>query len=170
MGRVGAVNDSRTFVIGHEFVGEVAEVGSNVADLQARRHCERRRSRRLRAMPQLPGRTPASLRAHDGRGRQSAWRIRRVHRAAHEQHLAAQRKGRPRNSGYLRSLRKRGAYGTVVPCFGGRRTHHRGRANRNHGRCRGASRRRSSRGDHRYQREAPQTGGEAGSHAGSQYE
>ena len=43
-------------VVGHEFVGRIVEVGSNVKDFHRRRHRQRRRARRLRAMPQLPGR------------------------------------------------------------------------------------------------------------------
>ena len=77
-------------VIGHEFVGEIAEVGSNVGGFLSRRHRERGRPRHLRPLPQLPGGPPSPLRPHPGRGSQSARRVRRIHRAAHDQHLAAQ--------------------------------------------------------------------------------
>ena len=42
-------------VVGHEFVGEVAEVGSNVKDFLPGRSRQRRGPRGLRALPQLPG-------------------------------------------------------------------------------------------------------------------
>ena len=65
-------------VIGHEFVGEIVEVGSNVSDFYPGEHRQRRRPRGLRPLPQLPRRTPASVRAHAGRRRQPARRIRRI--------------------------------------------------------------------------------------------
>ena len=74
-------------VIGHEFVGEIVEIGSNVSDFH-RRYRQRRRSCGVRALPQLPGRAAASVRAHQGRGRESARRVRRIHRAADDQCLA----------------------------------------------------------------------------------
>lgn len=40
-------------VIGHEFVGEIVETGSNVTDFQIRRSGQWRGARRLRALPQL---------------------------------------------------------------------------------------------------------------------
>ena len=58
--------------IGHEFVGEIVEVGSNVSDFHARRYGQRRRSRSVRPLPQLPGRTAASVRAYHGRRREPA--------------------------------------------------------------------------------------------------
>ena len=57
-------------VVGHEFVGEIVEVGSNVNDFHAGRHRQRRGPRRLRPLPQLPGRPPASVHGHAGRRRQ----------------------------------------------------------------------------------------------------
>ena len=53
-----------------------------------RRYRQRRRPRGLRPLPQLPGGPPASVRAHQGVGREPARRVRRVHRAADDQHLA----------------------------------------------------------------------------------
>ena len=76
-------------VVGHEFVGEIVEVGSNVADFHPGRHRQRRRPRRLRPLPQLPGRPAASLHGHQGRRRQSARRVRRISRAADDQCLAS---------------------------------------------------------------------------------
>ena len=58
--------------IGHEFVGEIVEVGSNVNDFQPGRYRQRRRPRGVRTLPQLSGRTAASVRAHAGSGRESA--------------------------------------------------------------------------------------------------
>ncbi len=81
--------------IGHEFVGEIVEVGSNVTDFFPGRHRQRRRPRGLRPLPQLPGRAAPSVRAHAGRGREPAGRVRRIHRAADDQHLASPRRRRP---------------------------------------------------------------------------
>ena len=47
-------------VVGHEFVGEIVEVGSNVTDFHAGRPRQRRGPRRLRPMPPLPGRAGAT--------------------------------------------------------------------------------------------------------------
>ena len=65
-------------VIGHEFVGTVAAMGSNVHDLQHRRHRVGRGAHRVRALPQLPGRAAASVQGHPGRRRQPARRVRGV--------------------------------------------------------------------------------------------
>ena len=67
-------------VIGHEFVGEIVEVGSNVIGLSSRRNRQRRGPRGLRTLPQLPGGPPSSLRAHAGRRRKSRRRFCRIHR------------------------------------------------------------------------------------------
>ena len=141
-------------VIGHEFVGEIVAVGSNVARLPSRRHRQRRGPRRLRALPQLSGGAAPSLRAHEGRGREPSGRICRIHRAADEQHLAAQIAGRSGNRGHLRSLRKRGPYRPVLPGAGRGRADYRGWADRHHGGGGRAPRGRASRGDHRRESEA----------------
>ena len=65
-------------VIGHEFVGEVVAVGSNVTDFHPGELVSRRGPRRLRPLPQLHGRPPPPVRAHVGRRRQPAGRVRRV--------------------------------------------------------------------------------------------
>ena len=75
--------------IGHEFVGEIVEVGSNVTDFFPGRYRQRRRSCGLRALPQLPGRPPPPLRTHHGRGGEPARRFCRIHCAADDQYLAA---------------------------------------------------------------------------------
>ena len=64
--------------------GRGGEDGLERVGLLCRRPGQRRGPRRVRALPQLPGRTPAPLRAHDGRGREPARRFRRVHLAAHD--------------------------------------------------------------------------------------
>jgi len=75
--------------IGHEFVGEIAAIGSNVndfkvGDLVSGGACG------VWALPQLPGGPPSSLRRDAGRRRQPAGRVCRIYFAAHDQHLAAQ--------------------------------------------------------------------------------
>ena len=67
-------------VVGHEFVGRIVEVGSNVKDFQPGRHRQRRGARRLRALPQLPGRPAPPVQGHQGRRRQPARGLRRVSR------------------------------------------------------------------------------------------
>ena len=46
--------------IGHEFVGEIVEVGLQRRRFLPRRHRQRRRPRGLRPLPQLPGRAGAT--------------------------------------------------------------------------------------------------------------
>ena len=132
--------------IGHEFVGEMVEAGSNVADFHSGRHRQRRRSRGVRALPQLPGRAPSFVRAYHGRGREPARRVRRIYRAADDQYLAARADGR---SGYrrdFRSVRQRGAYRAVVSGAGRGRSGYRLRAHRPDGGRRREACRRALRG------------------------
>ena len=76
-------------VVGHEFVGEVVEVGANVNDFHAgdlvsgEGHVVCGRCRNC-----LAGRRHLCAR-HQGRRRQPARRVRRVHRAADDQRLAS---------------------------------------------------------------------------------
>ena len=49
---------------GHEFVGEIVEVGSNVNRFCGRRHRQRRRPSRLRSLPQLHGRQACTVCEH----------------------------------------------------------------------------------------------------------
>ena len=65
-------------IAGHEFVGEIVEVGSNVVDFQPRRHRERRGPRHLRPLPPLPRRPSPPVREHGGPGRRPRRRVRRV--------------------------------------------------------------------------------------------
>jgi threonine 3-dehydrogenase len=76
-------------VVGHEFVGEIVEVGENVSDFFPRRHRQRRRARGLRTLPELPGRPPPSVRRDQGHRRQPARGVCRVPGAADDQRLAS---------------------------------------------------------------------------------
>ena len=57
-------------VVGHEFVGEVVEVGANVKDFFAGRSGERRGPCGLRALPQLSRGPAPSVQGHPGHRRQ----------------------------------------------------------------------------------------------------
>ena len=105
--------------IGHEFVGEIVEVGSNVNDFLSRRHCQRRRPCGLRALPQLSCRAAAFVRAHAGSWREPAGRFCRVHLAADDQYLAARSEDQPGSRRDLRSIWQCCAYGAFVSrCWG----------------------------------------------------
>ena len=79
LGRLGADRPSRLpMVIGHEFVGEIVERRRQRAGLRGRRSRRRRGPHRLRALPQLPRRPPASLHGHQGRGREPRRRLCRI--------------------------------------------------------------------------------------------
>ena len=82
--------------------------------LLARRPRQRRGARGLRPLPQLHGRAPPPLRPHDRPRRAAAGSLRRVRRAADDEHLAAlagRRRGDRRD---LRPVRKRGAHGAQL--------------------------------------------------------
>ena len=57
-------------VIGHEFVGEIVEVGAGVARPADRRPGQRRGPPRLRPVPELHGGPTGPVRAHQGRRRE----------------------------------------------------------------------------------------------------
>ena len=117
--------------------------------LSARRHRQRRRTSGLRALPQLHGRPAAPLRPYAGHRRQSRRRVCRIYRAADDQCLAPYAR---------RSIWtwRRSSIRSATPCiprwlsgaWRGRADHRR-RADRDHGRRRGAPRRRAPCGDHR---------------------
>ena len=65
--------------IGHEFVGKIVDVGSNVSDFHEGDIVSGGRARCLRALPELSRRTAPSLRAHAGRRREPAGRVRGIH-------------------------------------------------------------------------------------------
>ena len=76
-------------VVGHEFVGRIVEGRCQRPRLPRRRHRQRRGPRRLRPLPQLPGRAAAPVQGHQGRRRQPPRRVRRVPVAAGDQRLGA---------------------------------------------------------------------------------
>ena len=55
-------------MVGHEFVGEIVEVGSNVTDFFPGRDRQRRRPRGVRPLPQLPRGAAPPVRPHQGVG------------------------------------------------------------------------------------------------------
>ena len=142
-------------VVGHEFAGEVVEIGSNVNDFAPGRHRQRRGPPRVRPLPQLHGRAPAPLRAHPGRRRRPHGRVRRAHLAADDERLEARAGHRPGRGLDLRSLRQRRAHRARVPRARGGRADHGRRADRDHGGRRRAPRGRAARGRHRHE---PATG------------
>ena len=89
--------------IGHEFVGEIVETGSNVNDF-SRRHRQRRRPRGVRTLPKLSRGKAASLFGRPGRGRESARRFCGIDLAAHDKYLAARSKDKPGSRRDLRSF------------------------------------------------------------------
>jgi len=74
--------------IGHEFVGRIVEVGSNVADFFPGDTVSGEGHVVCGTLPQLPGRTAAPVRQSARRRRESGGCVRRIHRAADGQHLA----------------------------------------------------------------------------------
>ena len=149
-------------VIGHEFVGEVVSVGSNVPDFHPGEVVSRRGPCRLRPLPQLHGRPPPPVRAHVGGRRQPAGRVRRADRPADDEHLAPPRRDRPRRRVDLRPVRQRGAHRAAVPGAGRGRADHRRRADRLHGDRRRPPRRRPVRRRLRPQPGAARAGRAAG--------
>ena len=96
-------------VVGHEFVGEIVEVGSNVSDfhpgdlVSGEGHV-------VRPLPALHGRPAPPVREHRGARRRSGWRVRRVRGAADDQHLASLAGGRRGGRRDLRPVRERGPH------------------------------------------------------------
>ncbi len=138
-------------VIGHEFVGEIVAVGSNVNDffpgdiVSGEGHVVCGRCRNC-----LAGRR--HLCAHDKRrGREPAGRVCRVDLAAHDEHLAAQSRDQPGSGGDLRSVRQCGAHGAVLS--GSRRgcADYWSGSDWHHGDPRGAARGRAPRGDYGFE-------------------
>ena len=74
-------------VVGHEFVGEVAALGSNVSDFSSATSSAARDTC-LRAVPKLHGGAPAPVRPLDRARRAAAGRLRRVRRPADDEPLA----------------------------------------------------------------------------------
>ena len=114
-------------VIGHEFMGEIVAVGSNVVDffpgqlVSGEGHVVCGRCRNCLR------RTPPSLRPHERSGRESAGRVRRIHCAAHDERVGAQARDRSRYRVHFRSVRQCGAYGAGISRAGRRRAGYRAR-------------------------------------------
>ena len=79
-------------IVGHEFVGEVVEVGANVTDFFPRRNRLRRRSCGVRALSQLSGGKASFVQRHAGHWRQSSGRVRGIYRGADDQCLASSKR------------------------------------------------------------------------------
>ena len=120
-------------VIGHEFVGEVVEVGSNVIGLRSRRPGERRGPRRLRPLPPLPCRSAPPVRPHD-RPRGGPRRcLRGAGRPADDERLAPLARDRRGGRRDLRPVRERGPHRARLPRAGRGRARLRGGTDRPHG-------------------------------------
>ena len=102
-------------IVGHEFVGEIVEVGSNVVRLPRRRPGQRRGPRRVRPLPALPRRPTAPVRQHHRPRRRSGRVLRRVRRPADDQHLAPLVRHRRGDRRDLRPVRQRGPHGARLP-------------------------------------------------------
>ena len=145
-------------VVGHEFVGEIVEVGANVADffpgdiVSGEGHVVCGRCRNC-----LAGRRHLCAR-HQRHRCQSARRFRRVSGAAHDQRLASSSVNRPGCGLDFRSVRQCGPHGPVVPRLGRGRAGYRGGPDRDHGGGRCPARRGPLRGRDRRQSLPPGTG------------
>jgi threonine 3-dehydrogenase len=138
-------------VVGHEFVGEIVEVGSNVNDfhpgqiVSGEGHVVCGRCRNCMA-----GRR--HLCAHtSGRRRQPSRRLRRVHRCRCPTSGSTTNRHRPRRGGHLRPVRQRRAHGAAVRPARRGRADHRRRPDRLHGGGGMPPRRRAPRRHHRPQ-------------------
>ena len=138
-------------VIGHEFVGEIVDVGANVSDFRIGRPGERRGSRRLRALPELHGREAPPLRPLDRARRAASRRVRRVRLAADDQRLAPLAGHRRRGRRDLRSFRQCRPHRPDLPGPGRGRARHGRRPDRLHGGGRRSPRRCAPRRRHRPQ-------------------
>ena len=152
--------------IGHEFVGEIVAVGSNVSDfhpgdvVSGEGHVVCGRCRNCMA-----GRR--HLCAHtSGVGVNRPGRVRGADRASDDEHLAPRRRHRRRRRGDLRPVRERRPHGAPVPGARRGRAHHRRRADRLHGGGRRPARRRAPRRRHRPQPVPARPGPADGRHAG----
>ena len=138
--------------VGHEYVGEIVEMGQEVRGFASRRPRLRRRAHHLRLLPQLPRRAAASVPKHDRRRRQPRGRVRRVSGDPGLQRIQDSGRYLRRPGVDLRSVRQRNAHRAVVQPGRRGRADHRRRSDRHHGRGDRPPRRRAPRGDHRRQR------------------
>ena len=136
-------------VVGHEFAGEIVEVGAAVRDLQVgmrvsgEGHVIGRRSRASRA-----GKFHLDPETR-GIGRQHAGRLRRICPRARLQRRRPARRHRRRTRLDPRPARQRGAHRAVLRPRGRGRAHHRRGADRHHVRRHRPARRRAARRHHR---------------------
>jgi len=84
-------------VVGHEFVGEIVAVGSNVADFRPVMWLAARDTSSA-AAAELPGGAPSPLRPHQGHRRESTRSVRRVHRPALHKRLGSRSGRGPRRA------------------------------------------------------------------------
>ena len=139
-------------VTGHEFAGEIVEIGRNVEGLLDRPARQRGGSSDRQALPPEPG-GQVPPRPRDARHRRErAGGFRRIPAAPGLQRGAAPRRHRRRDRRDPRPTRQRRAHGAVLRPRGRGRAHHRRRSHRHHGRRRRPPRGRASCGDHRPQR------------------
>ncbi len=76
--------------IGHEFVGEIVAVGSNVMDFKVGDLVERRGPSRLRKMPELYGGASCLVCEYAWDRRKYEWRVRGIHIRPDDEYLAPQ--------------------------------------------------------------------------------
>ena len=148
-------------VIGHEFVGEIVEVGSNVKDFHLGeivsgeghvvcgrcRNCLAGRRHLCKDTQGVGVNRPGAFAEYLALPMTNVWRPRSGHPA--------------RRAGDLRSVRQRRPYRPVVRRARRGRADHRRRPDRLHGRRRRAARRRPARGRHRRQPLSPGAGPQA---------
>ena len=121
-------------VVGHEFVGEVVEIGSNVNDfhpgdiVSAEGHVVCGRCRNC-----LAGRRHL-VRGHQGHRRESRRRVRRIHFRPDDQRLASPADIDREVALHLRPVRQRRSHRALVRCAGRGRADHGRRSHRHHGR------------------------------------
>ena len=166
VGRLGPEDDprpdgGRPRVRGRDRRGRLERQG-----LPRRRDRQRRGARRLRPLPQLPGRPPPPLQGHQGDRRQPPRRVRRVPRPADDQRLGPRPEHPPRRAGDLRPVRQRRPHGPAVRRARRGRADHRRRADRRHGREGRPPRRGAARRRHRREPVSPRAREEDGGHAG----
>ena len=153
-------------VVGHEFVGEIVEVGSNVKDFHVGeivsgeghvvcgrcRNCLAGRRHLCKDTQGVGVNRPGAFAEYLSLPMTNVW--------VHDPSIP------PRRAVDLRSVRQRGAHGPVVRRAGRGRADHRGRADRLHGGGGGASCRGPPRRRHRRQSVSPGTGPQDGRDAG----
>ena len=118
------------FTVGHEFAGDVAQVGSMVTDVKRRRPGDGRGTHRGWAMHALPHGECARVPVHEGDRRRSRRLLRGVHRDAGDERLAPRRQHLLRRGRHPRSDGERLPHGAHGGHSGRDGAHHRVRADR----------------------------------------